>query len=148
MSSIFLPRSIEAGSSTAIFGLMSVYLVDYIIHWNYYQKPGRKVLIWLFGTFLSLVIGLLPGIDNFAHIGGSIVGYFVAMALLPIQFRFERNKKLKWFCIRIFGIAMTIFYFALSLYVLYFQKDFNSKCKWCEYTSCIPVWNWCKKYDE
>jgi hypothetical protein len=71
LSGIFLVNTIEVGASSSLFGLYSIYIVDYFVNWKYYRKPGRKILIWIIVTLVSLVLGLLPGIDNFAHIGGA-----------------------------------------------------------------------------
>ena len=54
----------------------------------YAHKTGRKWMGRQVGQMIIfiLVIGfLMPGIDNWAHIGGFAGGYLVAMALRPLE---------------------------------------------------------------
>lgn len=69
------------GASASVFGLIGAVL--------YYGRRGGSTLIrdqaiqWIIG---GLVFGfMLPGIDNWAHMGGLAGGYLVAMWLDPLK---------------------------------------------------------------
>jgi membrane associated rhomboid family serine protease len=69
------------GASASIFGLLGSLL--------YYGKRGGSSMIHreAMGNVMSLFIMglLLPGIDNYAHLGGLAGGYFTAMWLDPLK---------------------------------------------------------------
>ena len=81
LSYIFSPSSLSIGASGAIFGLFGAMVVFVL---KYKDKIPKRVLNNLFGVIiLNLLIGFnLQGIDNFAHIGGLLVGALVAFLFL------------------------------------------------------------------
>ena len=81
LSYIFSPSSLSIGASGAIFGLFGAMVVFVL---KYKDRIPKKVLNNLFGVIiLNLLIGFnLQGIDNFAHIGGLLVGALVAFLFL------------------------------------------------------------------
>lgn len=84
----FSPSSLSIGASGAIFGLFGAMVVFVL---KYKDKIPKKVLNNLFGVIiLNLLIGFnLQGIDNFAHIGGLLVGALVAFLFLMQKTRNE-----------------------------------------------------------
>lgn len=76
----FSPQSLSAGASGAIFGLVGA-LLCFALLYRQYMRPGASVnLLIVIG--LNLVLGLIiPGIDNFAHLGGLVAGFFAAFLL-------------------------------------------------------------------
>lgn len=77
----FSPSSLSIGASGAIFGLFGAMVVFVL---KYKDRIPKRVLNNLFGVIiLNLLIGFnLQGIDNFAHIGGLLVGALVAFLFL------------------------------------------------------------------
>jgi membrane associated rhomboid family serine protease len=57
------------GCSGALFGLIGYMFIDVLINWKFLPHPIRDLMSLLISTIISLVLGLLPGLDNFAHIG-------------------------------------------------------------------------------
>lgn len=72
----------SVGASGSIFSLISLELLDLAYHWKQVEKPGLILFKLLVDVVISLAIGLLPGVDNFSHIGGLIVGLLLGVALL------------------------------------------------------------------
>lgn len=72
--------AVSAGASGAIFGLMGALLYVVIANRGRLGRlSGRGMAVMV---FLSLYFGLTSsGVDNFAHIGGLIVGFIVAVVL-------------------------------------------------------------------
>jgi membrane associated rhomboid family serine protease len=61
--------SASTGCSGALFGLIGYMFIDVLVNWKILPHPVRDLMSLLVSTIISLVLGLLPGLDNFAHIG-------------------------------------------------------------------------------
>ncbi|WP_288221889.1 rhomboid family intramembrane serine protease [uncultured Clostridium sp.] len=79
-SYIFKPNSISVGASGAIFGLLGAMLVFGL---KERHKIGREYTKNILKTIiLNVIIGLtIPSIDNFAHLGGLVIGALVSFIL-------------------------------------------------------------------
>ncbi len=77
--SIFMNAGYSVGASGAIFGLLGS-LVYFGYHYRVYLETVVKSQIIPL-IIINLLIGLMPGIDNWAHIGGLIGGIFATMAV-------------------------------------------------------------------
>ncbi|ERF68682.1 hypothetical protein EPUS_05743 [Endocarpon pusillum Z07020] len=79
----FAPPAIAStGASGCLFGVLALVLLDLIYSWNERSKPGRELLIILLDIVISFVLGLLPGLDNFSHIGGFLMGLVLGICIL------------------------------------------------------------------
>lgn len=79
----FTPDGIvSTGASGSLFGIISLELLDLLFKWQLYEKPVRALLLLLVEIIISFGIGLLPGLDNFSHIGGFVIGILLGIALL------------------------------------------------------------------
>ena len=89
-SFIFSPAN-SLGSSTAIFGLLGAYGVFLYQNRELLGGRGRRGLINIITiAVINLVIGTMPGIDNWGHIGGLIGGVLFAWFGGP-KLRVEMN---------------------------------------------------------
>lgn len=86
-SYLFSPNSVSVGASGAIFGLLGAMLIFGL---KEKEKIGKRYVKNILETIgLNVLIGLtIPNIDNFAHLGGLIIGLIAAFILL------KRNNKL------------------------------------------------------
>ena len=57
------------GCSGALFGLIGYMFIDVIVNWKDISNPVRELVKLLIVTIISLILGLLPGLDNFCHLG-------------------------------------------------------------------------------
>uniref|UniRef100_A0A3B3Q9M0 Inactive rhomboid protein n=1 Tax=Paramormyrops kingsleyae TaxID=1676925 RepID=A0A3B3Q9M0_9TELE len=127
-SAIFLPYRAEVGPAGSQFG---------ILPWRAFGKLLCVVII-LF-TF-----GLLPWIDNFAHICGFISGFFLSFAFLP-YISFGRLDMYRKRC-QIIAALLVFVGLLASLLVLFYVYPIT--CGWCELLTCIPFTDkFCEKYD-
>ncbi|MBE6052605.1 MAG: rhomboid family intramembrane serine protease [Clostridium sartagoforme] len=79
-SYLFKPDSISVGASGAIFGLLGAMLLFGIKERSKVGKSYMKNILETIG--LNVVIGItIPNIDNFAHMGGLVVGFIVSLIL-------------------------------------------------------------------
>lgn len=89
----FSPNGIAStGASGALFGVVATNIMMFVYcgkkNTNIYgtKKYGLFIFIMIMEIIISLVLGLLPGMDNFSHIGGFAMGILMAILLLPDPF--------------------------------------------------------------
>lgn len=83
LSASFLPPAISSmGASGALFGVIAIVLLDLIYHWSELRHPVRDLVFLLLQIIISFLLGLLPYLDNFAHIGGFLMGLMLGLAVL------------------------------------------------------------------
>lgn len=111
-SALFVRNNISVGASGALFGLLGAMLSELLTNWSIYenkvyrirfntccpQQCFKKWTVILHGSFLiyqlatlltliliiliNLAVGILPHVDNFAHLGGFVAGYLLGFVLL------------------------------------------------------------------
>ncbi|KAG5355638.1 putative rhomboid protein [Yarrowia sp. B02] len=72
----------STGASGSLFGIIAIDLLDLLFNWSIFRNPVRILIIHIIEIIVSFVLGLLPGLDNFSHIGGFIVGVLLGIAIL------------------------------------------------------------------
>ncbi|WP_238783889.1 rhomboid family intramembrane serine protease [Blattabacterium cuenoti] len=79
-SSMYSPMM---GSSGAVSGLVGAFAKFFPEHKIFilpfpFPIPVRKaIIIFVFGSLISAIFNLAPGVAHFAHIGGIVSGYFI-----------------------------------------------------------------------
>ncbi|RUS26182.1 hypothetical protein BC938DRAFT_471124 [Jimgerdemannia flammicorona] len=117
-----LPTAASMGCSGALFGLIGCLLVDLIQNWRLILKPWWELAKLVILTLISFAFGLLPWLDNFAHIGGFFTGMFAGILLIP-AIHFSKAHRLGIWIARIISlpILVCIFYFGITNF--YSGKD-------------------------
>uniref|UniRef100_UPI00398F8C2B inactive rhomboid protein 2-like n=1 Tax=Pristiophorus japonicus TaxID=55135 RepID=UPI00398F8C2B len=143
-SAIILPYRAEVGPAGSHFGLLACLFVELFQSWPILEKPW-KALMKLVGIALFLfVFGLLPWIDNIAHIFGFISGLLLSFAFLPYITFGQGDKYRK----RILIIASLLVFVGLSAALVIWFYVYPMNCHWCEYLTCIPFTSkFCEKYE-
>lgn len=90
LSYVFNKTAVAAGASGAIFGILGALTAYFLAHRDLMGDMGRENLTGLAVVVaLNLAVGLIiPGIDNWAHLGGLAGGFVVGLALAP-RYRYE-----------------------------------------------------------
>ncbi|SGY68592.1 BQ5605_C004g02901 [Microbotryum silenes-dioicae] len=127
----------SVGASGAIFGTHAAILVDLLAHWNIEFRPLRKLVWLIIELIVGLALGLVPGVDNFAHIGGFCMGLLTSILLLPIIHQTKRHRGI-FIALRIIALPLAIVLFVLLLRNFY-VNDPAKMCHWCRYLSCWPT---------
>jgi len=126
----------SVGASGAIFGTVGSMWVDLIAHWRFEHRPGTKLATLFFELFFGIALGFLPGVDNFAHTGGFLLGLLSSVALYPIISETRRHASIVLFA-RVAAVAIGfVLYFVLIRN--FYTSDPYAACTWCRYLSCIP----------
>ncbi|NXS45954.1 RHDF2 protein, partial [Balaeniceps rex] len=143
-STIFLPYRAEVGPAGSQFGLLACLFVELFQSWQVLEKPW-KAFLNLFGIVLFLfVCGLLPWIDNIAHLFGFISGLLLSFAFLP-YITFGTVDKYRKRAMIIVSLLVFVGLFA-SLVVWLYVYPVN--WRWVEYLTCLPFTSkFCEKYE-
>ena len=79
----FAPQGIAStGASGSLFGIIALMLLDLLYHWEERQSPWVDLAWLIFDIVISFALGLLPGLDNFSHIGGFLMGLVLGICLI------------------------------------------------------------------
>lgn len=97
----------------------------------------------------GLALGLLPLVDNYAHIFGLLCGFWMGAGLLaPKCFECgyeERKRKLyTWYteCLALVCGVLVVVWLGVAFFFVYSNKDALEWCGWCKYLSCLDVGAW------
>ncbi|KAK9477241.1 hypothetical protein V1514DRAFT_309522 [Lipomyces japonicus] len=164
--------SVSTGASGAIFGLFALQILDICFNWSEFSTPGSTLLFYLVEIIIALALGLLPGLDNFAHIGGFAMGILLGIGLLrsPSFMRSKmgqandryyypharsikqkltnswmhfRSRNPFWYFWVLIRLTALIVAAAFMIILIKYFTNGGGHCSWCKYLSCIPVNGWC-----
>ncbi|XP_038693215.1 RHOMBOID-like protein 1 [Tripterygium wilfordii] len=158
LSALFIQASISVGASGALFGLLGGMLSELITNWTIYANKLAALLTLVFIIILNLAVGILPHVDNFAHIGGFLSGFFLGFVfLIRPQFGWVNQKycppgyiappakskhKSYQYVLWVISLILLIVGFTLGLVFLLRGVNLNDHCSWCHYLSCVPTSKW------
>ncbi|KAF9365536.1 hypothetical protein BGX34_009574 [Mortierella sp. NVP85] len=131
------------GASGAIFGLIGCLVLDLIQNWKLVVRPCWELTKLSIMIIVSFAFGLLPFLDNFAHIGGFVAGILSGLVFMPVVYFSKRDKFIKM-GLRFIALPLIILIIVLGL--TNFYKGANN-CSWCKYLSCLPINGWCDAFD-
>ncbi|KAK4504847.1 hypothetical protein PRZ48_002810 [Zasmidium cellare] len=72
----------STGCSGSLFGILAITLLDLLYNWKERPSPIRDLCFIILDVCIAFVLGLLPGLDNFSHIGGFLMGLVLGVCLL------------------------------------------------------------------
>ncbi|GMR56473.1 hypothetical protein PMAYCL1PPCAC_26668 [Pristionchus mayeri] len=134
-SAIFVPFNPEVGPSGALAGVVTTLFVDVFANRDMLQQPALAIAQnggWLLALF---VVGLLPWVDNWAILFGTVFGLLATFVFLP-DVGLRRGSVFRRFIV-IFGAISQMLLFALLFYI--FIENIDIDCTWCGYFNCF---NW------
>ncbi|KAI0756738.1 rhomboid-domain-containing protein [Daedaleopsis nitida] len=126
----------SVGASGAIFGTVAVAWVDLFAHWRYHYQPVKKLVFMIIELVIGIAVGFIPYVDNFAHLGGLLMGLLSAMVLYPIISPSTRHRIIV-ITLRLIAAPLAIVLFVVLIRNFYTSNPYAA-CTWCRYLSCIP----------
>jgi membrane associated rhomboid family serine protease len=72
----------STGASGSLFGIIALTLLDLLYSWKDRRNPVKDLMFIILDIVISFVLGLLPGLDNFSHIGGFLMGLALGICVL------------------------------------------------------------------
>jgi membrane associated rhomboid family serine protease len=166
-SAVFLVDSLTVSASACVFGLIGARLVDTILYQSWYTR--RHIYFSVFNLcFLAVcgfIIGLLPLIDNWAHIGALIMGALLAGVLFTggwrpapdvqmssVNIRDEasavtrRYRKTRIVC---FALIVLLFVITVIMLFVVVKRDVENNtegsdnwCPGCYHFNCVDTTSW------
>jgi membrane associated rhomboid family serine protease len=76
------PIIASTGASGSLFGVIALTLLDLLYSWRDRVNPVKDLIFIMLDIVISFVLGLLPGLDNFSHIGGFLMGLALGISIL------------------------------------------------------------------
>lgn len=162
LSALFIENSISVGASGALFGLLGAMLSELLTNWTIYANKCAALATLIFIIVVNLAVGVLPHVDNFAHIGGFMSGFLLGFVfLIRPQFGWVNRKKFPpgyeldasvkskhnayQYALWLIALILLIVGYTVGLIVLLRGVNANDHCRWCHYLSCVPTGKWsCK----
>ncbi|EER94630.1 hypothetical protein SORBI_3001G321800 [Sorghum bicolor] len=156
LSSLFVRNTISVGASGALFGLLGAMLSELFTNWTIYSNKAAALVTLLIVIAINLAIGILPHVDNFAHIGGFLTGFLLGFVflmrphygwmqryVLPSDVKYTSKKYLayQWALLAVASV-LAVVGFAVGLGMLFRGVNANDHCGWCHYLSCVPTSRW------
>ncbi|KAH9254044.1 hypothetical protein BASA81_007919 [Batrachochytrium salamandrivorans] len=141
VSCLFVPKLMSVGASGAIFGLFGAALAELIQNWALYRgSQCINLFQLLFMIGLNIGIGIMPYLDNFAHIGGLVCGFIMGLLLL-VQTRYlytGQKQSKRYYQLALMACSFVVFptLMAAGYGVLFTLGPVN--CNWCQVISCVP----------
>ncbi|KAL0400787.1 UNVERIFIED_CONTAM: RHOMBOID-like protein 3 [Sesamum latifolium] len=155
LSSLFIRNRISVGASGALFGLLGAMLSELITNWSIYSNKVAALLTLLVIVLINLAVGILPHVDNFAHIGGFLTGFLLGFILLlrpqfgwlerrslPVGVRARSKYKAYQYVLWLISLTLLIAGFTVGLAMLFRGVNGYERCGWCRYLSCVPTSKW------
>ncbi|OQR87266.1 membrane protein [Achlya hypogyna] len=146
VSGFFVPDVVGVGASGAIFGLFGATFAEFMLNWKLYTNRVCHMTNLIVVAVINLGIGLLPFVNNFAHLSGFISGLGLGFALLSLPLsrqdrimgtRTRKQRLLGWS-----GAAFTIVFAVLFIALFASETDAKTACPWCKYLDCVPAPWW------
>ncbi|XP_078445630.1 RHOMBOID-like protein 3 [Wolffia australiana] len=155
LSTLFSRNTISVGASGALFGLLGAMLSELITNWTIYSNKAAALLSLVVIIVINLAVGILPQVDNFAHIGGFLSGLLLGFVLLmrprfgwlerhelPVEARVKSKHLVYQYVLCILSLGLAIAGFTIGLVLLYRKVDPREHCSWCHYLTCVPSSRW------
>lgn len=161
LSALFIQSNISVGASGALFGLLGSMLSELITNWTIYANKVAAFITLVVIIAVNLALGILPHVDNFAHIGGFLSGFLLGFVFLirpqfgwfsqrraplgyipaSVKSKFKTYQCALW----IISLILLIAGLTIGMVLLLRGVDANEHCSWCHYLSCVPTGKWsCK----
>lgn len=159
LSALFNQNGVSVGASGALFGLLGAMLSELITNWTIYASKFAALVTLLVIIVVNLAFGLLPHVDNFAHIGGFVSGFLLGFVfLMRPQFGWVNLQKIPpgynansvvnskhnayQYVLGLLSLILLIIGFTVGLVLLFHGVNANKHCSWCHYLDCVPTSRW------
>ncbi|KAK1357261.1 RHOMBOID-like protein 1 [Heracleum sosnowskyi] len=158
LSCLFIRNTISVGASGALFGLLGCMLSELLTNWTIYANKCGALLSLVSIILINIAVGILPHVDNFAHLGGFLTGFFLGFVILirpqfgwvnhktapPGYYAAKPKSKYKKYQLVLLMLSMFVLIsgFTGGLVSLLGGVNGNDHCSFCHYLSCVstPLW--------
>lgn len=146
-SAIFSSAVVTVGASGALFGVIGALLGELLSNCHLLDPRDRccNFIGIMLTIIINLAVGILPFVDNFAHIGGCVSGFLLGLGIIWHR-DYKGGYKFRQVCVGFFSLAVWGCAVLLAVVLLMYNIDANSFCPFCKYISCVPLPWWTCSY--
>ncbi|ETV90787.1 hypothetical protein H310_14457 [Aphanomyces invadans] len=145
-SAVFAPDMVGVGASGAIFGLFGATFAEFLLNWDLYTNRFWHMVKLIVVGMINLGIGLLPFVNNFAHLSGFLSGLGMGFAMLSLpttrHHRLLNTRTPKQRVLGKIGGSFTVGFALLFIVLLSTESNASKACSWCKYLDCVPAPWW------
>ena len=123
------------GPAGSHFGLLACSFVELLNAWPLLRSPNVALLKLILLTLILFVLGLVPWVDNYAHLGGFLFGALLSYALLPFLYYGEYQRRRKLILIAV--CLCSLFMLLVLLFLLFYLFPFDDYEVF-KYLTCLP----------
>ena len=98
--------------------------------------PWREFIKLTLIAVVALMIGTLPYIDNWSHIGGFFFGLVSGVIFLPYITFGKWDMTRKRILLAVCGPALIVM--SVLAFVYFYKIQSTTFCWWCKYVDCVP----------
>ncbi|KAG6557689.1 hypothetical protein Mapa_000454 [Marchantia paleacea] len=155
LSSLFIENQISVGASGALFGLLGASISDLVTNWTIYAHKCMALWSLIIIVAVNLAFGLMPHVDNFAHIGGFLGGLLLGFVFLVkpqygwVNLRDHTGADLPvskhspiQYILWVVSLVLLLAGYTAAIVALFKDVNANKECSWCHYLSCVPTSRW------
>lgn len=121
-------------------------MVEILVHRKHYRNHSTSILFLILNGIVGILIGTTPFVDNWAHLGGLIGGFCLALALRLTHRGLQRSAR----CGEFLFVAVQVFWFLLvgailvaGFVGLFIREDTGANdCSWCKHITCVETDWW------
>ena len=128
-----------------MFGIIACLFVELLQNWQIIHAPWKALLKLCGIVVLLLFLGLLPYVDNFAHMSGFLFGFLLAIVFLPYVTFGTWDRRRKIIQILVSLAILVILY--VTLFLVFWTSD-GGTYRGFEYLNCVPFTDdFCEPYN-
>jgi membrane associated rhomboid family serine protease len=145
-SCVMNPDQPGVGASGALYGLVGGMFGDFAQnHKTIIEGKWSYFFSMVISLALGIGLGMLPVMDNWAHIGGLVCGFLMGLFLLTNNKRdADGNRILPWYskAASVISVVLLLIWILALAALLFSNKNGNQYCSWCKYLDCVPSPYW------
>ncbi len=157
----------STGASGSLFGIIALTLLDLLYSWSERKSAVKDLMFIILDMVIAFVLGLLPGLDNFSHIGGFLMGLALGVCVLhsPNALRkrldsgtvyaavqgadsvspsflkspigFFKGRKPLWWAWWLVRVGALVAIIVVFIVLINNFYKVGESCSWCKYLSCL-----------
>eukprot|EP00052_Salpingoeca_macrocollata_P026336 m.244289 g.244289 ORF g.244289 m.244289 type:complete len:766 (-) comp22558_c1_seq6:32-2329(-) len=135
ISGIFSPYTVDVGADPAVFGFLGVLFVELFQSWQLVERAKMELLKLTAVLAVALLLGTMPYVDNWSHLGGFFLGMLSAVVFLPYitfgKWDLRRKQILLLIC------APLLLATVIMSFIVFYVIQTTEFCSWCHHLNCI-----------
>jgi membrane associated rhomboid family serine protease len=144
LSALVMPQILTCGMTGAVFGYLGLMFSDLLSSCRSAKRNLLQLLLQCILTVVLTLAGLTPYVDQWAHIGGGVIGFLFALMLLP-NMNFGKCERICHGAISFLAFPILAAIFMLTMTIFFRKVDVaRNWCPGCSKINAICLYKWCE----